>query len=195
MRGLTSAGTPPRSRTGAALRGAAFDTYLVTVNLLLRIPGHEIRLMVLRRLCRWGIGKATYVERGIRATTKGGVRIGSNCIIHRNVTLDGRGGLTIGDQVDIAPEVMCLTADHDPDSPTFLGRLRSVTIGSRVWIATRAVVLPGATLNDGVVVGAGSVVSGEISAWTVVAGCPARKVRDRSPDAQKSLPHYRRWFH
>ena len=183
-----------RSRTDP-WRDAAFDFYLVGVNFLLTLPGHAFRLFVLRSLCRWRIGPGSCIERNVRVTTKGGVTIGTGCLIHRGAVLDGRGILTIGDLVNISPGVTCLTADHDPDSPAFAGRCRPVSIGSRSWVTTNAMILPGTIMQEGVVVGAGSVVSGEVQAWTVVGGCPARKIRDRHPDAQSKLPYYRRWLH
>jgi maltose O-acetyltransferase len=177
------------------VRGAAFDLYLVTVNLLLRLPGHRFRMWVLRQIGGWRIGEGTIIDRGVGFTARGGVTIGRRCLVNRGVTLDGRGGLTIGDLVNISPEVMCLTADHDPDSATFEGRFRPVEIGSRCWLATRCTVMPGAVLGEGVVVSAGSVVSGKVDDWSIMSGVPAVKVRERDPEAQGSLPSPRRWFH
>ncbi len=177
------------------LQNAAFDVYVVAMNFLLRLPGHAFRIFILRYLCRWEVGLDTSVERGVIVTTKGGVTVGRQCLIHRGAIMDGRGKLTIGDLVNIGPDVACLSADHDPDSGHFAGRLRPVVIESRSWLATRAMVLPGAIVHEGVVVGAGSVVTGDIAAWTVVAGSPARTIRQRSPSAQSTLPRYRRWLH
>jgi maltose O-acetyltransferase len=191
--GTKSLGSRPRRSD--PWRAAAFDVYLVGVNHLLTLPGHAFRLFVFRRVCRWTVGPGTCVERGVRVTTKGGVTVGRGCLIHRGALLDGRGGLIIGDLVNIAPGVTCLTADHDPDSPDFAGRSRAVVIGSRSWITTNAMILPGSTIHEGAVVGAGSVVSGEVPGWTVVAGAPARRIRDRNPEAQTTLPYYRRWLH
>lgn len=183
------------NRCSDQLKQAAFDVYLVSVNGLLRWPGHTFRIFVLYRLCRWDIGTGTSVERGLRVTTKGGVRLGSGCNINRDVTLDGRGGLAIGDQVNISPEVAVLTAEHDPDSPCFKGRTRSVTIGSRSWLATRATILPGAVLGEGAVVGAGAIISGIVPPWSIVGHGPAREIRSRDPGAQAMLESYRRWLH
>lgn len=177
------------------LRGAAFDLYLVAVNLLLRLPGHRLRLLVLRRIGGWQIGEGTIIDRGVVFMARGGVTIGRGCLVNRGVTLDGRGGLTIGDLVNISPEVMCLTADHDPDSGTFEGRFRPVEIGSRCWLATRCTVMPGSVVGDGVVVSAGAVVSGKVEEFSVMSGVPAVKIRDRDPAAQASLPAPRRWLH
>lgn len=168
---------------------------MAVANALLRAPGHGLRLWVLRRLCGWSVGAGTVVERAIAVTTRGGVRIGDGCIVNRGVTLDGRGGLEVGDLVNISAEALLLTADHDVDSPSFQWRPRPVSVGSRAWIATRALVLPGSSVGEGAVVSAGAVVVGDVAPFTVVAGVPARPVRERPPDAQRSLPSYRRWLH
>jgi acetyltransferase-like isoleucine patch superfamily enzyme len=174
---------------------AVVEIVVAVANALLRFPGHTFRLSVLRGLCDWSIGAGTLVERGVTVTTRGGVRIGEGCVVNRGATLDGRGGLAVGDRVNISPEAMVLTADHDVDSPSFAWRARPVSIGARSWIATRAMVLPGSSVGEGVVVAAGAVVAGEVAPFTVVAGVPARPVRDRPVDAQRSLPPYRRWLH
>ena len=50
---------------------------------------------------------------------------------------------------------------------------------NNVWIATGAIVLPGVTIGEGAVVGAGSVVARDVPPWTVVAGNPAREIKKR----------------
>ncbi len=179
----------------APARAAVLDVLPVVVNLLLRLPGHGLRLWALRNLAGWSVGSGTVVERGTTVTARGGVTVGAGCIVNRGVTLDGRGGVVVGDLVNISPEALVLTADHDPDAPDFQWRRRPVSIGSRSWIATRAMVLPGSAVGEGAVVSAGAVVAGEVPPFTVVAGVPARPLRTRSADAQQSLPAYRLWCH
>lgn len=190
--------SPPvrdENRPVCGWRDIGFHVFLRAANALLRLPGHTFRLAVLRRLCDVSIGPGTTIDRGVRVMTRGGVTIGRRCVINSGVVLDGRGSLTIGNEVNVSPEALFLTADHDVDSVSFAGRLRSVTIGSQCWIATRAIVLPGSIVGEGAVVAAGAVVAGDVVARTVVAGAPARKVRDRPPDAQTQMGTYRRWFH
>jgi acetyltransferase-like isoleucine patch superfamily enzyme len=177
-------------------RGRAFDAYVVMVNALLRVPVHRFREWVFRRIARNALGHGSVLERGVRITTKGGVSVGGRTIIGRGVTLDGRGPLEIGELVNISPEAALLTADHDPDSPTFKGRNQTTVVGDRVWIATRAMILPGATLGDGALVAAGSVVHGSVAPWTIVSGNPVSAIGQRSPEAQADLPlFYRRLFY
>ena len=56
---------------------------------------------------------------------------------------------------------------------------KPITIGNDVWVASRAIILPGANLGNGSVVGAGAVVAKSVEEWTVVAGSPASAVKQR----------------
>jgi phosphonate metabolism protein (transferase hexapeptide repeat family) len=76
------------------------------------------------------------------------------------------------------------------DEPDFFDwrRRHKVTIGHDVWIGHGAVVLPGVSIGTGAVVGAGAVVSKPVDPYTVVAGVPARRLRDRfAPDIAAAL--------
>ncbi len=172
------------------------DAYVVAVNGLLPVPVHRFREWAFRNLVRNALGSGATLERSIRLTTKGGVTVGDGTIVNRGATLDGRGLLRVGAHVNISPEVMLLTSDHDPHSPAFEDRERSTVIGDRAWISSRAMVLPGARVGEGAVVAAGAVVHGAIEPWAIVAGNPARVIGQRSPDAQAALPSpYRGLFH
>jgi acetyltransferase-like isoleucine patch superfamily enzyme len=177
------------------VRSLPYDVYVRLVNLLLRMPGHLLRRLVLVKLVRAAVHGDISLERGVRVTGKGGVEIGSETNVNAGVVLDGRGGLRIGSKVNISPEALILSAEHDPRSPDFAGVEAPVVIGDRVWIAARAMVLPGSTIGEGAVVAAGAVVRGEVDPWSIVAGNPARKTGDRPKDAQSHLEPYRRWLH
>ncbi len=71
---------------------------------------------------------------------------------------------------------------------------RDTVIGHDVWIGTEAMILPGVSLGDGVIVGARAVVSRDVPAWSVVAGNPARVVRRRFPDAVCALLDRLAWW-
>jgi acetyltransferase-like isoleucine patch superfamily enzyme len=91
---------------------------------------------------------------------------------------------------------MLLTAEHDVNSVSFEGVERPIVIHDRCWIASRAILLPGAEVDEGVVVGAGAVLRGRVPAWTVVVGVPAKPVARRNPEAQETLPiSYHRFMH
>ena len=88
-----------------------------------------------------------------------------------------------------------LTAEHDPQSASFDGRVRPVVIGDGAWLAYRALVLPGAVVGEGAVVAAGAVVRSPVAARTIVAGNPATPIAARDAGAQAELEPYRRFLH
>ena len=117
-----------------------------------------------------------YTPRSIR---RDGVRIGDYSRVNRNCTLDLRGGLVIGDNVSISPDVVILTAGHRIDDRTFPVEQKSVLIEDYVWIGTRAMVMPGVTIGEGAVVAAGAIVTRDVPPLAIVAGVPAREIGRR----------------
>ena len=115
------------------------------------------------------------------------LRIGSSSAIGRHCVLDARGWITIGRNVNISSHARLQTAKHLLDDPDFAHRLSPIVIGDRVWIAEGAFVLGGVTIGEGAVVAAGAVVTGDVEPYCVVAGIPARKIRERSRDLRYQL--------
>lgn len=107
------------------------------------------------------------------------VTIGAGSSVGEHVDLRGSTTLTIGENVCISPGVKVHGASHDISSSTFDYFARPVVIGDSVWIAEDAIILPGVTIGEGAVIGAGSVVTKDVQPWTVVAGNPARFVKQR----------------
>ena len=126
--------------------------------------------------------------------TRRGLRIGRNSVINERCRLDTRGGITIGDNVSVSPEVCILTADHDMRSRTAAGREREVVISDHVFIGTRAVILPGVRLERGCAVAAGAVVTRDVEAFTIVAGVPARPIGERPADLSYTVEYQRLFF-
>ena len=112
-----------------------------------------------------------------------GVSIGANSRINRDCSIDVRGGVRIGDNVSISPEVVISTAAHSAFDPEFRVELRPVVIEDQVWIGMRAMILGGVTLGRGSVVAAGAVVTKDVPPLTIVAGIPARPVGTRPEEA------------
>ena len=139
-----------------------------------------------------GQGSATLL--GLRLYTRGNLTIGDHSVIDRDCVLDARGGITIGNNVNLAPEVMILTAYHDPDDENFKGITKAVTIEDYAWTATRSLILPGVTIGRSAVVGAGSVVTKDVEPGTIVGGNPARLIRERKGNQTYQL-NYTRLFH
>lgn len=156
------------------------------------IPFHMLRPPLLRMM-GMRIGSHSSIHRGFRSYRPSGVRVGNCTTIGRDVLLDGRMGITIGQNVSIAEQVMLLTLEHDPNSPWFESRGASIVIEDRVFIASRAILLPGVHVGFGAIVGAGAVVTHDVPAYTIVAGVPARSIGERTHDLQYTL-NYRKFL-
>lgn len=74
-------------------------------------------------------------------------------------------------------------------------RQHRVTIGHDVWIGHGAIILPGRMVGDGAVVAAGAIVTKDVPPYTIVAGNPARRVRDRFPTATAERLQRLAWWH
>jgi maltose O-acetyltransferase len=131
---------------------------------------------------------------GLKLYTYGHIVIGEHCVIDRDCALDGRGEIVIGNNVNISPEVMILTAYHDPDAENFAGVEKPVEIEDYAWIATRALILPGVKIGRGAVVAAGAVVTKDVPSQAIVGGNPAKFIRDRK-GIQRYQLNYARMFH
>ena len=109
--------------------------------------------------------------------------IGDRCVIGRGSHIVAHQSIEIGDDVWTGPYVYITDQNHgyeDPDTP--IGRQfpvnRPVRIGSGSWLGAGAIVLPGASIGRNVVIAAGSVVRGTVPDHCMVAGVPARIVRE-----------------
>ena len=111
------------------------------------------------------------------------VHLGKRNVINFGCLLDGRKfAVRTGDDVSVGPEAAILTLGHDPQSPNFADRGGEVVIGSRAWIGYRAILLPGISIGEGAVVGAGAIVTKNVEPFAIVAGNPARKIGERTQD-------------
>lgn len=109
------------------------------------------------------------------------IEIGDYVWINHGVYLDTRGRITIGDRTALANAVMIVTSTHEPgDHFNRRGAYRTepVSIGAGCWIGSRALILPGVTIADGVTVGAGAVVTRDCEADGLYAGVPAKRVKE-----------------
>lgn len=125
------------------------------------------------------IGEGSRILMGCKIEGPRGIRIGNNTHVNSGCHLDGRGGLYIGDNVNISNYSAIISASHDMKSESFSYRLGAVTIKDCCWLGTRSIVLDNSTLEERVVIGAGSCFKGESIAGGVYVGVPAKWVKDR----------------
>lgn len=153
------------------------------------IPSHALRLFLYRRIFGVSFGQATSIHRHCRFYRPAGGVIGAHSVVNRDVLLDGRSGLRIGDNVSISEGSQILTLEHDPNDPAFGWRGAPVVIGNRVFLGARSTVLPGVTVGEGAVVAAGAVVTKNIQPFTIVGGVPARPIGQRRSDLSYQLTY------
>lgn len=104
------------------------------------------------------------------------LNLGSGSLNNR-ASIDCFHRVTIGEGVLIGPEVFIRDSDNHGIAGG-RGATQAVTIGDHVWIGARAVVLKGVTIGEGAIVAAASVVTKDVEPGTLVAGAPARFVRE-----------------
>jgi putative colanic acid biosynthesis acetyltransferase WcaF len=87
--------------------------------------------------------------------------------------------ITLGSHAILSQDAYVCAATHDYDDPAFPLIAYAMNIGAYAWVCARASVAPGVTVGDGAVLGLGSVATRNLEPWTVYAGTPAVKVKDR----------------
>jgi len=128
------------------------------------------------------IGENCYIEPPLHANWAGkNVHFGKNVYANFNLTLVDDTHIYVGDYTMFAPNVVVTTAGH-PVDPELRERVYQfnlpVHIGRNVWIGAGAVILPGITIGDNSVIGAGSIVTKDIPSNCVAYGNPCRVVRE-----------------
>jgi acetyltransferase-like isoleucine patch superfamily enzyme len=135
---------------------------------------------------RLRIGKKSYIAAHAYVTDT--LDAGDDCTI--NVFSVVRGSVTFGNGVRVGAHTSIIGFNHamDPATPVFLQNTvtKGIVIGNDVWIGSNAVVVDGVTIGDHAIIAAGAVVTKQVAAWSVVAGNPARRIRDRRDGRPKA---------
>ena len=104
------------------------------------------------------------------------VRIGKNVVVMNNSLFMSAGGITIEDDVLVAANSQIISNNHDPEEHQIL-TCKPVVLKRNCWIGAGATILPGVTVGENAIVGAGSVVTKDVEANTVVGGIPAKLIK------------------
>lgn len=107
------------------------------------------------------------------------IHIGKNVFINSGCRFQDQGGIHIGDDVLIGHNAVIATLNHD-QSVEHRGNLypSKVTIEDKVWLGANVTILPGVTIGYGAIVAAGSVVTKDVPAMTIVGGTPAKVIKE-----------------
>ena len=131
----------------------------------MRFPYSKVRVRSMRKL-GYQVGEQVYFP--------------ADLVIGQNL-VDDKAYLEIGDRVSIGPRVTVLPMEHANASRVRVAmkvREGGVIIKDDVWIGAGVIILSGVTIGECSVIGAGAVVTKDVEPYTVVAGVPARKIRD-----------------
>lgn len=143
----------------------------------------ELRTKLLRELLA-EVGENCYVEPPLHANWGCHTHFGNNVYANFNLTLVDDTDIFVGDSVMFGPNVTLATAGHpvDPELRRKVAQFNlPIRIGNNVWIGANAVVLPGITIGDNSVIGAGSVVTRDVPPDVVAVGNPCRVLRPIGP--------------
>ncbi len=150
------------------------------------------------------VGAGTIVGRWVSIVNSGNVKIGTNCLFQDGVymragnqgwiTIEDRaalnsysklfahGGIEIGEEAQIGPGSLVTTTDHDYYDENLETVFKTVRIGRRVWLGANVTVLPGVTIGEYAVIGAGAVVNRDIPPYAVAVGVPAKVIKYLNED-------------
>jgi maltose O-acetyltransferase len=123
------------------------------------------------------VGEGVVIRPLFRCDYGYNIRLGSGVFVNFGCIFLDVVGIAVGDGCQIGPAVQVLTADHPRDPALRRQGFESgkpVRIGRNVWIGGRAIILPGVTVGDDAIIGAGSVVTRDVPTGATVAGNPAR---------------------
>lgn len=133
----------------------------------------------LLRLFGARVGKMCRINGGAEIWFPKNLVVGDNCWIDNNTKIYNVERITLGDNCVVSSGSFLCTASHDVSSPNFELTTSPISIANCVWVASNAIVLPGVSVGEGAVIGAGAVVTRDVAPWTIVGGNPAREISKR----------------
>lgn len=146
----------------------------------------------LYRLMLKRLGRNVIIDYGVYIRYPKKVSIGSDVTVGHGVAIYPSfhvktATISIGNNVRVGPGVTMLGAGHEHAFINLPDNGASITIGDNVWLGAKCLILQGVNIGDGVVVAAGSIVTKSVPAYTIVAGSPAKHVKERVLNESDSI--------
>ncbi len=152
-----------------------------------------VRRLIAKRLFK-RCGKNFIAEEGVRFNFGHNIEAGDNVFFNRWVFLDSKGGIALGNSVALAEGVEIYTHSHS-QSDHVKRSYGPVVIRDFACVYSRATILPGVTIGEQAIVGARSLVSKDVPPNQMVAGIPARVMRERQNEGKNREELHHIWLH
>ncbi len=161
-----------------------------------------------RRLLRFKSLKnkrGTYIAKGSSLNTK--TTIGDGTRINGLITIKGVGSCIIGNYAAIGSNVKIITSNHKTNTVILQYALSkriglnapidekvNVSIGNNVWIGDNTIILPGVSIGNGAIIGAGSVVTKDVTPYSLSAGVPSKHIKYRFSEEKINEIENSKWW-
>lgn len=167
----------PHAWSNRVLRGVWNIVYFVAYRWTPPRLGGPYRRLVLR--CFGAQLGQTWIHPSTRIWAPWLLKSGDDVFVDRDCYLYNPYGIEIGNRVIISFETILCTPSHDHCRASYPLIGGAIRIEDDCWLTARVFVHPGVTIGQGVVAGACSVLTRDVSSWTIVAGNPAREIGKR----------------
>ena len=168
----------------------AFEKLPMCLSESFAIPFRRLIALHLFKKC----GKNFIAERNVFFNLGQNLSVGDDVFINAGVYLDSKGGITLGDYVCLTEDVKIFTHTHS-ESDHAVRTYKPVVIKDFAKIYTRAIILPGVTIGEQAIVASDSMVHHDVPPNAVVAGIPAKIVRERKTEGRKGKELDQIWLH
>lgn len=163
-----------------------FSTYSYVLNLaflFLELMPPFVRWIAFKLLLK-KLGRNVLIDYKTYLRYPGKISIGDHVAINRGCELYAsflveHGRITLGNRVTLSPNVRLYAIGHDYSSLDMPDLAGPIVVGDFAWIGGDSVVLPGVTIGEGAVIGAGSVVTRDVPPYSVAVGNPAKVIKTR----------------
>lgn len=147
------------------------------------IYGIGIRYILLKSIAK-RCGDNVMINQGCFILSPENISVGNNVSIHQMCYIDATGGIEIGNDVSFAHGATVMSTTHNYIDKTIPIKEQGVTskftvISNDVWVGAKATILAGNVVEAHSIIGAGAVVTHNVSANSIVGGVPAKKIKDR----------------
>lgn len=136
-------------------------------------------------------GENCFIQFPVQIEGREFIKLGNHVSINAFVHIWGQGGITIGNDTLIASHVALVSVTHDTKAIKFSESIieKPIRIGNNVWLGSHCVIMPGITIEDNVIVGAGSVVTKDLKKNGVYTGVPAKRTKELSQFSTHKKDH------